>query len=68
MLILTLLLFLYTISDHLPEIPAKKSMENQAIRCDTNMISKKSINILVAVQKFQVKIQIVEKLQQFCTL
>lgn len=30
------------------------------------MISKKSINLLVARQKFQVKIQIVEKLQQFC--
>lgn len=48
MLILTLLLFLYTISYHIPDIAAKESMENQATRCNINIISKNSINLLVA--------------------
>lgn len=67
-LILTLFFFLYFTSDHVPDIPAKKSMENQATRCNTNMISKKGINLLLTGQMFQVKMHIVEKLQQICTL
>lgn len=45
MLILTLFVFLYTIFDHIPDVPAKKSMENQATRCNTNIISKNSIKL-----------------------